>query len=168
MRYWCTMKTLKFSRVLTWATSSMLLLGCSTSAQQNRKPAPTDVVATVGTAPITLEEVDEKALQEPASSFGSLRLAQAIYEARRAAADEMVGNRLLDEEAKRRGIARNALFEQEISSQVTGVSDADVSAWYQANPQRVQGASLDQVRAPIGSCSRRSGWRPHVTRIWTN
>jgi protein-disulfide isomerase len=127
----------------------MLLLGCSTSAQQNRKPAPTDVVATVGTASITLEEVDEKALQEPASSFGSLRLAQAIYEARRAAADEIVGNRLLDEEAKRRGIARSALFEQEISSQVTGVTDADISAWYQANPQRVQGASLDQVRAPI-------------------
>jgi protein-disulfide isomerase len=149
MRYWCTMNTLKFSRVLTWATSSMLLLGCSTSAQQNRKPAPTDVVATVGTASVTLEEVDEKALQEPASSFGSLRLSQAIYEARRAAADEIVGNRLLDEEAKRRGITRSALFEQEISSQVTGVTDADISAWYQANPQRVQGASLDQVRAPI-------------------
>ena len=103
----------------------MLFLGCSTAAQQNRKPAPTDVVATVGTASITLEEVDEKALQEPASSFGSLRLAQAIYEARRAAADEIVGNRLLDEEAKRRGIGRTALFEQEISSQVTGVTDAE-------------------------------------------
>src|SRR6476659_2892482 len=134
------MKTLKFSRLLTWAASSVLVLGCSTSAQQNRKPAPTDVVATVGTTYITLEEVDEKALQEPAASFGSLRLAQAIYEARRAAADEIVGNRLLDDEAKRRGVTRSALFEQEISSQVTSITEADVSAWYQANPQRVQGA----------------------------
>ena len=29
------------------------------------------------------------------------------------------------------------------------MTEADVSAWYRANPQRVQGATLDQVRAPI-------------------
>ncbi len=130
----------------------ILLLGaCSTSAQQPRKMSPGDVVATVGSVSITLEQIDEKALQEPAASFGSLKLSQAIYEARRAAADEMVGNLLLDQEAKRRTIERTALFEQEITSHVTAVTDADIAAWYQANPQRVQGATIDQVRTPIKS-----------------
>jgi protein-disulfide isomerase len=148
MRYWSTMNTHKSFSFLALAAGATLLLGCSTAAQP-RTPAPTDVVATVGTTSITMQQVDEKALQQPAGNFGSLKLTQAIYEARRMATDEIVGNLLMDEEAKRRGTERTALFEQEISSKVAAVTDADVNAWYQANPQRVQGASLDQVRAPI-------------------
>src|SRR6185437_14502262 len=40
---------------------------------------------------------------------------------------------------------------QEISSKVAAVVEADIAAWYEANQQRVQGATLDQVRAPIQS-----------------
>jgi protein-disulfide isomerase len=109
------------------------------------------VVATVGSTSITLEQVDQRALQAPASAFGSLKLVQALYEARRAAADEIIGDLLIDQEAKRRGVERAALVAQEITSNVAAVSDADVTAWYQANPQRVRGATLDQVRAPIQS-----------------
>ncbi len=136
---------------LTLAVALFLAAGCSTSAQQPRKQAPSDVVATVGSVSITLDQLDQKALQEPASSFGSLKLSQAVYEARRAMAEEMTGDILLDQEAKRRGIARDALYEQEISSKVKPVTEGDISAWYQANQQRVQGAPLDQVRAPIQS-----------------
>ena len=101
---------------------------------------------------ITLEQVDQKALDEPASSFGSLKLSQAIYEARRAAADELVGNMLLDQEAKRRSVERDrARTSRKSPSKVKAVTEAEIAAWYQANPQRVQGATLDQVRAPIQS-----------------
>src|SRR5262249_55815 len=131
--------------------SLLLFATCSSAAQQTRKPSPSDVVATVGGTEITLEQVDRKALDEPAGNFGSLKLSQALYEARRAVADEMVGSLLLEQEAKRRGIEQTVLVEQEITSHVVTPTDADVSAWYQANPQRVQGATLDQVRAPIRS-----------------
>jgi protein-disulfide isomerase len=139
------------ARTFALATSLLLAAACSTAAQQPKKPGPSDVVATVGTVSITLDQVDQKALQEPASSFGSMKLSQAIYEARRAAADEIVGDMLLDQEAKRRSVERNALYEQEITSKAKPVVEADIAAWYQANAQRVQGATLDQVRAPIQS-----------------
>jgi protein-disulfide isomerase len=126
----------------------LLLTACSTAAQQ-RKALPTDVVATVGGTPITLEQLDERAMQQSVANFGNLKLSQAIYEARRAAADEIIGNVLLDQEAKRRGIERTVLFEQEITSKVKAVTDADAASWFQANQQRVQGATLDQVRNPI-------------------
>ena len=129
----------------------VMATACSTAAQQPRKPSGSDVVATVGDVSITLEQVDAKALQEPAANFGSLKLVQALYEARRAAAEEIVGTMLLDQEAKRRSIDRSVLFEQEITSKATAVTDAEVEAWYKGNPQRVQGAALDQVRAPIKS-----------------
>jgi protein-disulfide isomerase len=145
------MKMPEFSRATAVGVSLLLFATCSSAAQQTRKPSPSDVVATVGGTEITLEQVDQKALQEPAGNFGSLKLSQALYEARRAVADEMVGNVLLEQEAKRRSIEQTVLVEQEITSHVVAPTDADVSAWYQANPQRVQGATLDQVRAPIRS-----------------
>jgi protein-disulfide isomerase len=130
---------------------TLLGVACSTSAQQTRQPGPTDVVATIGGAPVTLADVDERALQEPASSFGSVKLVQALYAARRAAIDDIVGTRLIDAEAKLRGIPRATLVEQEISAKAPAPTDAEIEQWYKDNPARVQGASLDQVRAPIKS-----------------
>lgn len=141
----------QWTRAGVLVTALILATACSTSAQQPKIQGPSDVVATVGGSSVTLAQVDQKALQEPASSFGSLKLSQAVYEARRAAVDDLVGNLLLDQEAKRRSVERDVLFEQEITSKTKPVVEADIAAWFQANQQRVQGATLDQVRAPIQS-----------------
>jgi protein-disulfide isomerase len=143
------MHTHRFARSLGIGAIVVLVGACSSSAQQARTPAPGDVVATVGSTSITLGQLDERALEQPAGSFGNMKLSQALYEARRAAADELIGNLLLDQEATRLGIDRPKLIQQQIGEKVTPVTEADVSAWYRANPQRVQGATLDQVRTPI-------------------
>jgi len=137
-------------KTLSLAALIAVLTACSqTSAQQAKRPAPADTVATVGGTPITLAEVDDKALEQPVSNFGSAKLSQALYEARRAALDELVAAKLIDDAAKAQGIDRAALVEKEITAKVQAVSDADVTAWYQANQGRLQGAPLDQVRQPI-------------------
>ena len=137
-------------RRLVLAASLGVLTACSqTSAQQTRRPAPTEAVATVGDASITLSEVDDKALEQPVSNFGSAKLSQALYEARRAALDEIIAYRLMDAAAKAQGIDRAALIEKEITSKIPPVSDTDVASWYQANQSRLQGAPLDQVKQPI-------------------
>jgi hypothetical protein len=87
----------------------------------------------------------------PAANFGNLPLAQALYEARRAVLDEMIGNRLIDADAKARGVDRDALVQQEITAKVTQPNDLDVAEWYKANQARVQGATLEQVATPIRS-----------------
>ena len=123
---------------------------CSqTSAEQARRPAPNEVVATVGSAPITLAEVDDKALEQPTSNFGGAKLSQALYEARRAAIEDLIASKLFDQAAKDQGLDRAALIEQEITAKIQKVTDAEIAAWYQTNQTRVQGASLDQVRQPI-------------------
>lgn len=123
---------------------------CSTSsAQQAKKQTASDTVATVGPKSITLAEVDDIAMQQPASSFGPLKLSQALFEARRLALENIIGNMLVEQEAKARGMDKVTLVDQEVSSKVTPPSDAEVVAWYQANQQRVQGAPIDQVRQPI-------------------
>jgi hypothetical protein len=127
----------------------VLLTACSSAAQQAKQPAPADVVATVGSASITLAEVDAKALAQPVSNFGSVTLLQALYEARRAVLDDLVATKLMDDAAKARGIDRTTLVEQEITNKIAAVTDAEIAAWFQANQARLQGAPLDQVRQPI-------------------
>ena len=128
----------------------VLVAACSqTSAQQAKRPASGDVVAKVGTATITLADVDDKALEQPASNFGSAKLSQAIFEARRAALDELIATSLMDAAAKAQGIERTALVEKEITAKIPPVSDSDVTTWFQANQARLQGQPLDQVRQPI-------------------
>ena len=137
-------------KTLSLAALIGVLTACSqTSAQQARHLAPTETVATVGGAAITLGEVDDKALEQPASNFGSAKLSLALYEARRAALDEIVAGRLIDEAARAQGVDRAALIEKEITAKIPPVSDADVSTWFQANQGRLQGAPLEQVKQPI-------------------
>jgi len=127
-----------------------LVTACSpTAAQQSKRLAPSDVVATVGSTAITLAEVDDKALQQPVTSFGSVKLAVALYQARRAALDELVAGKLIDEAAKAQSVDRASLVEKEITAKIVPVTEDDIGFWYQTNQARVQGASLDQARQPI-------------------
>ena len=135
---------------LTLAVLIAALTACSPSAaQQARRIAPGETVATVGGAAITLGEVDDKALEQPVSNFGSAKLSQALYEPRRGALDDIVANRLMDVAAKAAGVDRSALIEREITAKVAPVTDAEIAAWYQANQGRLQGAPLEQVKQPI-------------------
>jgi protein-disulfide isomerase len=124
-------------------------IACSTAAQQTKAQQPTDVVATVGGTTITLAQVDEVALQQQAGSFGNVKLSQALYLARRAALDELVGNLLISREASARRVERDALVMQEVSSKVTTPTDAEIDAWYQGNKDRLRGAALESVRPAI-------------------
>src|SRR5437868_14770067 len=127
------------------ALGVVLLAACSTSAQPAKStPAPSDTVATVGPRSFTLAEVDDRALRETAGSFGNARLGQALYLARRAAIDQLVGNELLDQEAKSRSMDRSTLVEKEIAANVKVPTEDEITAGYQANPGRVEGAPSRQ------------------------
>jgi protein-disulfide isomerase len=129
----------------------VVLVACSSSAQAPKQMAANDVVATVGSTPITLGEVDDRAFQRSASDFGGARLVQALYLARREALDEIISSRLISDEAKARGTDAAKLIEQEISSKAPAPTENDIAFWYQTNPARVQGATLPQVHDAIRS-----------------
>jgi protein-disulfide isomerase len=128
-----------------------VLVACSSSAQAPKQMAPTEVVARVGTNPITLAEVDDRAFQRSASDFGGARLSQALYLARREALEEIISTRLISDEAKARGVDAATLIEKEISSHAPAPTENDITFWYQTNPARVQGATLAQVHDAIKS-----------------
>jgi len=147
------------------ALSAILLLAaCSTEAQSPQQGA-SDVVAIVGGSRITLAQADERAMKQVAGNFGSLTLSQAIYEARRGAVEELVGDLLVDAEAKARGISRVDLLKKEIQDQVASPSDVEIAAWYQSHPERVQGAPLEKVAEPIAQLLLQERTRDVQTRF---
>ncbi len=127
----------------------LLLVDCSSTGRQGRQQAPGDVVATVGSTSVTLAQVDERALREPAANFGDTPLLQAMYDARRSALSDIIAETLIQQEAARRNVLQSALYQQEVTAKVKPVADAEVAAWYRDNPRQVQGAPFDQVRSSI-------------------
>ena len=65
-----------------WALSAAAVVAaaaCSTAAQQTKNQNPSDAVATVGSTAITLAQLDESALQQPASNFGGIKLSHLLF-----------------------------------------------------------------------------------------
>lgn len=131
----------------------VFLSACSGAAQTARAPekapAAGDVVARYGTDTVTLAEADERALSQPVSNFGSMRLVDALYEARRVAIDDIINIKLIEREAAAQKVDVRALLDREITNKIVPPTDLDIATWYKANPQRVQGAAIEQVREPI-------------------
>ena len=72
------------------ALARLLVLGRSKRRRCRRRTwsRPSDP------SPITLPRSTSRRCSQPASNFGGVRLAQALYQARRAALDEIIGNAL--------------------------------------------------------------------------
>ena len=118
-------------------------------------------------APITLADVDERAMQATAGNFGSMTLSQALYEARRTALDEIVAERLIDEEAKARGIDRETLIGAGNGVQNGGADGSGRRRVVPGEPGRVQGAPLEQVRSRSEPSSSGSARRLHGSSMST-
>ena len=133
-------------RVLACAALSALG-GAAAWAQTPAKPdapkAEPGVAAYIGGKPVTLQELDANALKT------NMKLAQSLYDARRAALDQVVMERILGPDAAARNITIDQLIRERIAEKAKPVTDADVEAYYKANSARMGGKPLEQVSTQI-------------------
>jgi len=104
-----------------------------------------EVLATVDGDEITLADVRARVgerLDQLEHSYRSNRH-NLIEEA----LQQMLQDRLLGEEARRRGMNINELVAEQTGESLD-ISEADIQAWYDANQSRVRG-SVDQIRGQI-------------------
>jgi hypothetical protein len=106
------------------------------------KPDP-GVAAYIGGKPVTMQELDAKALKT------DMKLAQSLYDARRAALDQVLMERLLGEDAAAQKITVDDLIKKRVAEKAKPVTDADVETYYKANSARMGGKTLEQVSAQI-------------------
>src|SRR5436853_816518 len=116
-----------------------LALSLVSSAQEAPRSSSGDPVATVAGQPVFEQELLE--------ALGPQKVTQMRtqeYEIKSAALESLIRLKVVQAEAKRRGIPPEKLIEQEVESKVTDPTDGEVEAyfWGQSQP----GARFDDVK----------------------
>ena len=105
------------------------------------------VAAIVDDQPITLEEVQEHMKDQFIEEFRR-QPEDRQYELMENAVRDLVRRRVIDAEARKRGVTREELFE-EITANVPEPTLEDVTNWYTKNKQRLRGAALEDIADQI-------------------
>jgi protein-disulfide isomerase len=103
---------------------------------------PDDAIAVVNGIKVTRKEVDDP-IKDRIKQFDD-----QIVEARKRELDLQINTRLLDAEAKKRGITTTKLIEQEVISKVKDPDEAEAQAFYDQNKARIQG-SFAEIKGEI-------------------
>jgi protein-disulfide isomerase len=99
-----------------------------------------------------LADVDGTVITAPdldaASGRQLSQLRQQIYDLQRQKLYELIDERVVSEEAKRRGVSVTKLLEQEVIDKILPVADDEIAALYATNKGRIP-VELDKVREQI-------------------
>ncbi len=125
-----------------------LAFACSKGPASQPQPAAADtasggtVIARLDGNPITDEDIRKVA-------GGQLLQAEMeLYSARKEGLDQIIQDKLLEQEAGRQGIGRGDLYRKEVSDKVK-VTDKDLQNFYQQNKDRMGGKSFDEMKERI-------------------
>ena len=135
--------------MMTFMTRAVLLAAVGTLLSCSSVPgqSPSDVAARVGDRPITVRELDDR--WRSADAADQAETVQKLYDGRRAALESIVADMLVAEAAKERGLSPEAYVSAEVSKRAKPVTDAEVTAFYQANIGQMQGQSLEAMAPAI-------------------
>jgi protein-disulfide isomerase len=121
------------------ALAWLLLAGCgqaqTPAAAQAQAPAssgdPKAAVATIDGVPITRGELEQEVAPQVA------KLEEQAHQIRRQQLDDMIANRLIAAEAKKRGMSPEALLKVEVTDKVAPLTQTDIDAFVLANRARM-------------------------------
>jgi protein-disulfide isomerase len=138
---------------LSLASFGLVAIGLVAACSKEIKPTgaggasdlpPNMVVATVAGQKITAKELDESIGDE------LYRLEQQRYQIRRGAIEQQVVEKLVDAEAKKKGITKEAYLKAEVEDKVPPPADAEILQMFdQAKGQLPPDATIEQYRAQI-------------------
>ena len=134
-------------------------VGCSGKKSSNNNPntpsvpltnglaesSKGDVVAELNGQPITNQELMAKI--KPRLS----RIENQIFDMKDDGINQIIEERLLDAEAKKRNISVQELMKTEVMDKVTDVSDKEVQDFYDQNKARFGGKTFDEMKPLIAS-----------------
>jgi hypothetical protein len=139
-------------RRLLFGALLLVVTACSdtqTAAQSPSAQSSGEVVAELGGRKVTLKELDEKwQALDPAEQA---RVTQMLYQSRRNALDQLVGDLLIEDAAKAAGTSSQQYLEQETKKRAQPVSAAEIQQFFDANKDRAQGRTLDELRETIAA-----------------
>ncbi len=101
------------------------------------------VLATVGERSITEADIENQIKGQ------MLRLNNQVYSLKKQAVDSIINAHLQEQEAKKRGVTRQQLRQQEVTDKTEPVTDAEVADYYTKNKARFGERKLEEVQAQL-------------------
>jgi protein-disulfide isomerase len=112
------------------------------AAQDQKSSQAAEPLAVLAGQPVTEDQL-------PPSDLAQLqRMAQQVFAVRRRALQVVLEQRLVENEAKKKGVSAADLMKSEVDSKVADPSDTDVSAYYQAQQSQIN-QPFDDVKDKI-------------------
>jgi protein-disulfide isomerase len=105
------------------------------------------VVATVGGKTFTLAEAEARWQKDDPAERA--RVTQLLYQHRRQSIDQLVGDFLIDEAAKKAGQPRETYLESELEKRRGVITEEDIKRVYDDNKDRVGASTLEDLRQSI-------------------
>lgn len=120
--------------------------------------ATTEKAATTGGAvPVAVATVDGQAITEEellATAQGQLRpLRDQEYQIKRKALDNLISQKILEAEAKKKGVTTEKLLEQEVDAKIPEATDVELKALYAVQREQL-GKPFDEAKVQLGSTLR--------------
>ena len=132
---------------VAWVAGTALLALAAVAVAQNRDPQRDTEAARVGEIVVTVGDLDDAWQQNDASS--RIRLLQQLYETRRRVLDIVVGEHLVEREARARGLTKRELLEAEVAPRVRPVTDAEIDRVYERNRDAFEGRTREEMGPEI-------------------
>lgn len=134
------MSTIRFATSLS---ALILLLSASAVFGQDSKPGDRkQSLATVGGQPVYEEDLN------PSVNGQLLQLRNQEYQVKKNALDDAINKKLLELEAKKKGITTEELLKQEVDAKVQPPSDAELQGFYVAQKDRL-GKPFSEVKEQL-------------------
>jgi len=103
----------------------------------------TDVLAVVDGQEITAADIESRIKGQ------LLKINNEIYSVKRQAVDALIAERLLNQEATKRGITPQQLVQQEVTAKMKAVGDEEIEQFYNTNKARMGNQTLEKLKDRI-------------------
>jgi len=141
-RFFVGVSNLAFASRLRISGFACIFL-CSLVAAQDKNSSPIpEPLAVFAGQPIYQDQLSAN------SKLQLERMMQQVYGVKRAALQNVLNQKLVAAEAKKRGLTNEELFKTEVDSKVADASDGELSAYYQARQGSIN-QPLDEVKDKI-------------------
>ena len=131
---------------LLFGFSGSLLCGSLALAEEPAKPPASKdqgVAAYIDDKPLSTAELDEKVLKT------NMKLAQELYNARKAALDQIILERAFAKEAADKKVSVEEIVKAKVAEKAKPVTDEEIKAFFDANQPQMRGQPLDKMSGQI-------------------
>lgn len=138
--------------VFAAALTALAAGACANAQTAQQTPAAgtgdqNQVVATVGDKTFTLKDVEARWQQDDPAERA--RVTQLLYQHRRQSIDQLVGDYLIEQAAKKAGTTKEQYVEAELAKRRGVITDADIQKVYDDNRDRVGTSTVADLKDSI-------------------